>query len=84
MKINHNLDLNIKHNKFPPKETKPVELSDHNVIPPEVINKITLKALPLLALAAVAQWIECWPANQRVIWLILGQGTCLGCGPGPQ
>ena len=36
-----------------------------------------------LALAGVAQWIECWPANQRVDCLILGQGTCLGCGPGP-
>ena len=23
-------------------------------------------------------------ANQRVAGLIAGQGTCLGCGPGPQ
>ena len=36
------------------------------------------------ALAGVAQWIEYWPANQRVISLIPSQGTCLGCGPGPQ
>ena len=36
------------------------------------------------ALAGVAQWIECWPANQRVAGLIPCQGTCLGCGPGPQ
>ena len=35
-------------------------------------------------LAGVAQWIECWPVNQSVAGLILGQGTCLGCGSGPQ
>ena len=33
-------------------------------------------------LAGVAQWIECQPANQRVIGLIPRQGTCLGCRPG--
>ena len=32
------------------------------------------------ALADVAQWIERWPANHRVV----SQGTSLGCGPGPQ
>ena len=36
------------------------------------------------ALAGVAQWIECWLANQKVASLIPSQGTCLGCGPGPQ
>ena len=36
-----------------------------------------------LALAGVAQWIECWPANQRVTSSIPSQGTCLACGPGP-
>ena len=36
------------------------------------------------ALAGVAQWIEQRPVNQRVISLIPSQGTCLGCGPGPQ
>ena len=36
------------------------------------------------SLAHVAQWIECWPANQRVASLIPSQGTCPGCGPGPQ
>ena len=36
------------------------------------------------ALAGVAQWIERWPANQRVTGLIPSQGTCLGCRPGPQ
>ena len=37
-----------------------------------------------LALAGVAQWIERWPANQRVASSIPSQGTCLGCWPGPQ
>ena len=37
-----------------------------------------------LALAALAQWIECWPEDQRVVGLIPSQGMCLGCGPGPQ
>ena len=36
------------------------------------------------ALADVAQWIECQPANQRVAGSIPSQGTCLGCRPGPQ
>ena len=35
-------------------------------------------------LAGVAQWIECWPASQKALGSILGQGTCLCCGPGPQ
>ena len=38
----------------------------------------------ILALASVAQWIECQPTNQRVTGLIPSQGTRLGCGPGPQ
>ena len=37
----------------------------------------------LMALAAVAQWIEHGPANQRVAGSIPSQSTCLGCGPGP-
>ena len=36
------------------------------------------------ALAGVAQWIEHQPTNQRVIGSIPGQGTCLGCEPGPR
>ena len=36
------------------------------------------------AVAGVAQWIECWPVNQRVSDSIPSQGTCLGCRPGPQ
>ena len=38
----------------------------------------------LRALAAVAQWIECQPANQRVAGSFPTQGTHLGCRPGPQ
>ena len=37
-----------------------------------------------MALAGVAQWIECQPANQEVTGLIPSQGTCLGCWPSPQ
>ena len=37
-----------------------------------------------LSLAGVAQWIECWPANQRVTSSIPSQGACLGCRPGPE
>ena len=36
-----------------------------------------------MALAGVAQCIECQPENQRIAGLIPSQGTCLGCGPGP-
>ena len=36
------------------------------------------------ALAGVAQWIECRLENQGAACLIPRQGTCLGCGPGPQ
>ena len=44
-----------------------------------------IKQIKLLtALAGVAQWIEFQPANQRVAGSIPSQGTCLGCGPGPQ
>ena len=34
-----------------------------------------------LALAAVAQWIKHWTANQRVASWIPRQGTCLACEP---
>ena len=36
------------------------------------------------ALAGVAQWFECQPADQKVAGSIPNQGTCLGCRPGPQ
>ena len=36
------------------------------------------------ALAGVAQWIEYWPAKQRVPGSIPSQGTFLGWGLGPQ
>ena len=30
------------------------------------------------ALVGVAQWIECWPVNQKVTGSIPHEGTCLG------
>ena len=36
------------------------------------------------ALADMAHWIEHLPVKQRVAGSIPSQGTCLGCGPGPQ
>ena len=36
------------------------------------------------ALAGVAQWIEHWPAKQRVAGSTPSEGTFLGCRPGPQ
>ena len=36
------------------------------------------------ALAGVAQWIECQPANLRVARSIPSEGTCLGCRLCPQ
>ena len=36
------------------------------------------------ALAGVAQWIEYWPVKLGVAGSIPSQGTCLGCGQGPQ
>ena len=38
----------------------------------------------ITALAGVARWIECWPANQKGSGSFPSQGTGLGCGPGPQ
>ena len=40
--------------------------------------------LTALTLAGVVQQIERWPAGQKVASSIPSQGTCLGCGPGPQ
>ena len=36
------------------------------------------------AVAGVGYWVECQPVNQKITSLIPGQGTCLGCRPGPQ
>ena len=41
-----------------------------------------IKIVP--ALGGVAQWIECQPANRGVPGSNPGQGTWLGCRPGPQ
>ena len=48
------------------------------------ISHISKNRKKSLARAGVAQWIECQPENQRAAGLIPSQGTCLGCGPGPQ
>ena len=32
----------------------------------------------------MVQWIESGLANQRIAGSIPSQGTCVGCGPGPQ
>ena len=47
------------------------------------MNYIYVIKLQIIALAGVAQWIECRPANQRVAGSIPSQGPRLGCGPGP-
>ena len=49
-----------------------------------VSKKCLAKLKAGTALVGVAQWIECGPVNQRVAGSIPSQGTCLGCGPGPQ
>ena len=36
-----------------------------------------------VALAGVAQWIDCPSANLEVAGWIPSQGTCVGSGPGP-
>ena len=36
------------------------------------------------ALAGVAQWSECWPADRKVSGSIPSQDTHRGCVPGPQ
>ena len=46
--------------------------------------KGSVRLIKKSALAGVAHWIECWPEDQRGAGSITTQGTCLGCGPGPQ
>ena len=48
-----------------------------------LLKKLFFKKSIILALAGVAQWIECRPVNRRVTGSIPTQGTFLGCGPGP-
>ena len=43
-----------------------------------------IKRYKLPVLAGVTQWIECQPEKQRDAGWISSQGTCLGCGLGPQ
>ena len=46
-------------------------------------SNFTILRNNIKVLAGVAQWIECWPVNQRVTSSIPSQGMCLGCGLGP-
>ena len=46
------------------------------------LSSLNIFKIVYWTLAGVAQWIECWPANQRVTNLIPSQGICLGCRPG--
>ena len=50
----------------------------------EAIGKTFCLNVKNFALAGVAQWTECWPANQSLAGSIPSEGTCLGCRPGPQ
>ena len=54
-------------------------INPHTIVPVHGIVKCLY-----LALADVAQWVECWPVNQRVTGSIPSQGICLDCEPGPQ
>ena len=47
-------------------------------------KRLGIGKLSSSALAGVAQWIEGRPENRKVAGLIPGQGTCMGCRPGPQ
>ena len=79
--------------QFPFKYMKPLAselgLWQQKCALPHPVSKM-IRSLPFKtfkkkrALAGVAQWIECQTANQRVTSSIPSQGTCLGCGPGPQ
>ena len=50
---------------------------------PAQICWVILFKIHQLALAAVAQWIECWTSNQNVAGSIPSPGTCLCCSRGP-
>ena len=51
-------------------------------MPDTGLNSLKYKVLPWLV------WFSGlstdWPVNQRIASSIPGQGTCLGCGPGPR
>ena len=53
----------------------------HNTLKLEMVGMSTSRRIDL---AGVVQWTECAPVNQMITGSIPSQGTCLGCGPGPQ
>ena len=59
------------------------ELFQRRLCGSQYIKYLCCSLKKMLVLAGLAQWIECWPANQKVAGSIQSQGTCLGCGPGP-
>ena len=60
-----------------------VSVASHSNKEAETIHQLSHQNVKT-ALAGVAQWMECWPANQRITALIPGWDTCLGCRPGPR
>ena len=52
---------------------------------PSKINRYTEEKIFVRkgALAGVAQWVEQWHANQKVVSSIPSEGTCLVCGLDP-
>ena len=71
--------MRYEHNGNINKETENLKRNQKEILD----LKTAIIKMKNFALAGVAQWIECWPANRKVTGSIPGQGTCLGCGPGP-
>ena len=95
----HMLDTTTTHAVLAPRENQRQsqrenhqELSSNKQDPvwgkfSEYKNKSHLNSIvkrSKLALAGVAQWIECQPENQRVAGSFSSHSTYLGCRPGPQ
>ena len=57
--------------------------NNNHQFPRDIITTVPLNC-NFDALPGVAQWIESWPVNQKVPGSIPNQGSCRGCGPGPQ
>ena len=49
-----------------------------------IFRNIYIEIFVHVALAGVAQWIECWSLNQKAACLIPSHSTCLCHGPGPE
>ena len=82
--IKENVEGTNSEGKETGTQTNNLEQKEEINIQPEQNEETRIQKNEERALAGVAQWIECWPANQRVSGSIPSQGTCLGFGPGPQ